>query len=78
MQAHELSHLFCWNAYNAALQARGAKGLEDIVCSYTALLTIKMKLKEASTFYLQLSRQFSATVASKHLLHYNLWAVVLF
>lgn len=59
MQADELSHLFCWNAYNAAPKARVAKWLQDIVYSYMVVLTIKMKLKEASTFYLQLSRQFT-------------------
>lgn len=49
MQADELSHLFCWNAYNAAPKARAAKWLQDIVYSYMVVLTIKMKLKEAST-----------------------------
>lgn len=59
MQAGELSHLFCWNAYNAAPKAGVAKWLQDIVYSYMLLLTIKMKLKEASTFYLQLSMEFT-------------------
>lgn len=78
MQGDELSHLFCWNAYNAAPKARVAKWLQDIVYSYVVLLTIKMKLKEASTFYVQLSRQFSPVVISKHLLNYNLHVIVYF
>lgn len=38
-------------------KARIAKWLQDIVYSYLVVLTIKMKLKATSTFYLQLSRQ---------------------
>lgn len=67
MQADELSHLSCWNAYNAAPEARVAKRLQDIVYFYMVLLTIKMKLKEASTFYLQLSRQFTVHLLFKNI-----------
>lgn len=56
MQAAELSHLFFQNASNAAPKAGAAKRLHDIVYSHTVQLTKKMKLKYASTFYLQLNR----------------------
>lgn len=73
MQAAELSHLFFYNASNAAPKAGGAKSLQDIVYSY--MVTTKMKLKEASAFYLQLSRHF--TVQMLHTLQYNLHAILL-
>lgn len=77
MQADELSHLFCWNAYNAAPEARVAKRLQDIVYFYMVLLTIKMKLKEASTFYLQLSRQLTVHLLFKNIDCITIWFYIL-
>lgn len=65
MQADELSHLFCWNACNTAPKVRAAKWLQDIVYFYM-VLTIKMKLKEASVPYLQISRHLIVHLLSKN------------